>query len=74
MKSGDIDCLISWKNCDLEDIVIFLKQKKIITDILSMREEKFMGIARAKNHGHLRLDIEFLPEHEFQAGLIVFYW
>jgi len=71
-ESGDIDCLISGKTCDLEDIVIFLKEKKIITDILSMKKEKFMGIARAKNHGHLRLDIEFLPEHEFQAGLLYF--
>lgn len=71
-NSGDIDCLIAGKNCDLEDIVMYLQEKKIITDVLSMKKEKFMGIAKENKHGHFRMDIEFLPEHEFQAGLLYF--
>ncbi len=51
---------------------MYLQEKKIITDVLSMRKEKFMGIALVKKHGHLRIDIEFLPEHEFQSGLLYF--
>jgi DNA polymerase beta len=71
-ESSDVDMIISpVKKFDLNVLVNILKQNDIITDILSMQNEKFMGIAKFKNK-NFRLDIEFLPKNEFPFGLLYF--
>jgi DNA polymerase beta len=72
--SNDIDILLSSKTFCLKEIVYVLQKYDIITDILSMQNEKFMGIARypIKGEPYLRLDIEFLPEEEIPFGLLYF--
>ena len=72
-ESGDIDCLISSNVFELKDVVDLLKRKKIITDVLSMRKEKFMGIVHCPGGGlYMRLDIEFVPEDEWGTALLYF--
>jgi len=72
--SGDIDILISSEKFNLGDIVKILIENKIITDILSMQKEKFMGIGKCprKNEQYFRIDIEFLPKNEYGFGLLYF--
>ena len=72
--SGDIDILVSSKKFNLEDIVKILIENKVITDILSMQKEKFMGIGQCprKNEQYFRIDIEFLPKEEYGSGLLYF--
>ena len=72
--SGDIDILISSEKFNLEDIIKILIKNKIITDILSMQKEKFMGIGQCprKNEQYFRIDIEFLPKEEYGSGLLYF--
>jgi DNA polymerase/3'-5' exonuclease PolX len=73
-QSGDIDCLISSKSFNLSDAVELLRSKGIVTDVLSMRSEKFMGIAHCpKGFGnHFRLDIEFVDQSELGSSLLYF--
>jgi len=78
--SGDIDCLISTTNFGLEQVVELLRKKNVITDVLSMKNEKFMGIAHCPGNAegpqyqdhHFRLDIEFVPEESFGTALLYF--
>jgi len=81
LYSGDVDILLSTPDylSDLErpglkDIIDILKKIDIVTDILSVKNEKFMGIAHCPGsvNGHFRLDIEFLPEKEWGSGLLYF--
>ena len=73
-QSGDIDCLITSKVFTLAELINALEKWGIVTDVLSMREEKFMGIVHCPNNQwhHFRMDIEFLPESEWGAGLLYF--
>jgi DNA polymerase IV len=73
-QSGDIDCLLSSKSFNLQEAVELLKREGIVTDVLSMRDEKFMGIAHCpKGFGnHFRLDIEFVNESELGSSLVYF--
>jgi len=72
-ESGDIDCLLSSSVFSLKDAVDLFHRKNIITDILSMRNEKFMGIAHCPSGGlHIRLDIEFVAEEEWGTALLYF--
>jgi DNA polymerase/3'-5' exonuclease PolX len=72
--SGDIDVLITSKKFNLEQMVMALTKWDVITDTMSMRSEKFMGIAHYPNgqRYHFRMDIEFLPEDEYYMGLLYF--
>jgi len=72
--SGDIDIIITTKRFTLKQIIDVLQKWKVITDILSMRQEKFMGVGHCPNgkEPHFRIDIEFLPENEFAFGLLYF--
>lgn len=72
--SGDIDILITSNHFNLQKMVNILKKWNVITDILSMGQEKFMGIGNCPkgNDPYFRLDIEFLPENEFVFGLLYF--
>ena len=73
-SSGDIDCLITSEKINLQQIVDTLQEYGIITDVLSMKQEKFMGIVHCPNNQwfHFRLDIEFLPKDEWGSGLLYF--
>lgn len=73
-ESGDIDCLITSKVFNLEELINVLIKWDIVTDVLSMRQEKFMGIVHCPSGQwyHFRMDIEFLPEDEFYSGLLYF--
>lgn len=73
-QSGDIDCLITSKVFGLRDVVNLLRKKGVITDVLSMRDTKFMGVAHCpKGDGlHFRLDIEFVPPEEWGTALLYF--
>lgn len=72
-ESGDIDCLLSSKVFGLKDAVQLFLKKNIVTDILSMRNEKFMGVAHCPSGGlHIRLDIEFVSEEEWGTALLYF--
>jgi DNA polymerase/3'-5' exonuclease PolX len=72
--SGDVDVLITSTNFTLYNMVSVLQKWNIITDILSMRDEKFMGIVHCPNGQwfYFRMDIEFLPIEEFASGLLYF--
>jgi DNA polymerase/3'-5' exonuclease PolX len=73
-SSGDIDCLITSSKFNLEDIIIILEKYKIITEILSYKSEKFMGIAHCPNEddNHFRFDIEFVDKKEWYTALLYF--
>jgi DNA polymerase/3'-5' exonuclease PolX len=72
-ESGDIDCLLSSKVFGLKEAVELFKKKNIVTDVLSMRKEKFMGVAHCPSGGlHVRLDIEFVSEEEWGTALLYF--
>jgi DNA polymerase IV len=73
-QSGDIDCLITSKKFNLKQMIDALVKWRIVTDILSMKGEKFMGIAHFPNGQlyHFRMDVEFLPEDEWGSGLLYF--
>lgn len=70
--SGDVDIIVSSEHFTLKRMVKALTKTNIITDTLSMKEEKFMGISQCSNHGFFRLDIEFLPKEEFGSGILYF--
>src|SRR5438128_2693418 len=48
--------------------------KFFLSDTLSMRKEKFMGVVScpAKNSPHYRLDIEFVHPNSYGAALLYF--
>lgn len=73
-SSGDIDCLITSKNFTLPELVKMLQRAGFITDILSMKEEKFMGVAHCPSNigQYFRFDIEFVPENEYASALLYF--
>lgn len=72
--SNDIDVLITSEKFDLKDVVELLKKWKVITDILSMRNEKFMGIGNCPNQRdpYFRIDIEFVNKEQFPFALLYF--
>jgi len=74
LYSGDIDILITSTKFDLNDLVKLLIKYNIITDTLSMKSTKFMGITicPGQEKPHHRLDIEFLPKQEYPSGLLYF--
>jgi DNA polymerase/3'-5' exonuclease PolX len=73
-RSGDIDCLITSKIINLQDIIRVLIKWGVVTDVLSMKNEKFMGVVHCPNGQwfHFRMDIEFLPEENWGSGLLYF--
>jgi len=73
-SSGDMDVLITSDIITLSQIVKVLEKWNIITDILSMRNEKFMGIAHCPNGNepYFRLDIEFVPKNQWAFALLYF--
>jgi DNA polymerase beta len=58
-NSGDIDILITSKKTTLRKIVDVLKEWKVITDVISMKDEKFMGIAHCLVYYGLQ-EVKFL--------------
>lgn len=72
--SGDIDCLITSNKLTLKDIIATLSSWNIVTDVLSMRDEKFMGIAHCPSGSgtYIRLDIEFVEKDEWWPALVYF--
>jgi len=72
--SNDIDLLISSKYFNLKQIIEVLIKYNIVSDVLSMQSEKFMGVGKCprSNQPYFRIDIEFLPEEEFAYGLLYF--
>lgn len=72
--SGDIDCLLTSEKFTLKDIVKYLQKKRIIKEILSVRDTKFMGIVSCPNNTtqNMRLDIEFVPKKEWGTALLYF--
>lgn len=70
-QSGDIDCLISSDVFSLVQAVELLKRVDVITDVLSMRNEKMLGIAHCKEK-YFRLDIEFIPREKYYFALLYF--
>jgi DNA polymerase beta len=72
--SGDIDILITSKKITLKRIVEILKKWKVITDVISMKDEKFMGIAHCPSgqYFYFHVDIVFLPKEQWGSGLLWF--
>jgi DNA polymerase beta len=72
--SGDIDCLISTSNFTLKDAVNILVEKNIVKDVLSMKQEKFMGIAGCPSNSfqNVRLDIQFISNEQWGCALLYF--
>ena len=72
--SNDIDVLISSNKFTLKQIVDILIKYGMISDVLSMQTEKFMGVGHCprSDEPYFRIDIEFLPEEEFAYGLLYF--
>ena len=72
--SNDIDIMLTSRIFNLENTVHILQKWGVISDVLSMQKEKFMGIGKCPNtnENHFRLDIEFLPKEEFVYGLLYF--
>lgn len=72
--SNDIDVLITSDKFNLKDVVYLLKKWKVVTDILSMRNEKFMGVGNCPNtkEHYFRIDIEFVPKDQFPFTLLYF--
>jgi DNA polymerase beta len=72
--SGDIDILITSKQLTLKRIVEILSKWKVITDVISMKDEKFMGIAHCPSgqYFYFHIDIVFLPKEQWGSGLLWF--
>ena len=72
--SGDIDILFTSKKFNLEQAVKVLVKWGIVVDTISMKKEKFMGIAHCP-HNHkmyYHLDLVYLPADEYESGLLWF--
>lgn len=78
--SGDIDIIVSSDKFNLNELVETMIKIGLISDVLSMRMQKFMGICSLgyeDNVGKIkgpfyRLDIEFLQKEEIASGLLYF--
>lgn len=72
--SGDIDILLSSETFILKEAIDVLNKWNVVTDILSMKSEKFMGVCHCPsgNYHNIRVDIVFLPEEQYGAGLLYF--
>lgn len=72
-QSGDMDVLITSDKFTLKDVVKRFQKKNIITDVLSVKDTKFMGIAQCPSGGqHFRLDIEFVDKKSWGTALLYF--
>jgi DNA polymerase/3'-5' exonuclease PolX len=73
-ESSDIDLLITSTKFDLPKLIDVLQRHNIVTDVLSMKNEKFMGIAHcpANNELYFRFDIEFIDNSEYASALLYF--
>lgn len=73
-ESNDVDCLISSNKFNLKQLVDTLQKYNIVSDILSIKNEKFMGIAHcpSDNNFYFRFDIEFVPKEEYASALLYF--
>lgn len=71
--SGDMDCLITSDKFNLKDVIDLL-YPYIIKETLSMKKQKFMGIAGCKKYPsqNIRLDIQFVPKKEWGTSLLYF--
>jgi DNA polymerase/3'-5' exonuclease PolX len=58
----------------LDKAVKVLEKWNIIVDTISMKSEKFMGIAHCPNNHKMyyHLDLVYLPEDEYESGLLWF--
>lgn len=65
LDSGDIDLVIQG------DVSILYNLEDIILETLSIKNEKFMGIAKF-NNSIFRLDIEFVSQEEYITTLLYF--
>lgn len=74
--SGDVDFLVTSTKIKLSQIVEILGKYKIIVETISGQDkEKFMGVAHCPgdpNGQYFHLDIVFLPQDEWGAGLLYF--
>ena len=70
-ESKDIDCIISSKKFNLQEVVELLEKEKIIVDVLSMKKDKFTGIANC-NLQKVLLNIKFVDESELGYALLYF--
>jgi len=72
-ESNDVDCLITSTKFNLKELVNVLQKYGIVTDILSIKNEKFMGIAHCPTSKlYFRFDIEFVPKNEYASALLYF--
>lgn len=72
-KSNDIDVLVTSKVFTLKELVDGLHKIGLITDIESIKTEKFMGIFKCPSGGnHMRIDIMFVPEKSWAPALLYF--
>jgi DNA polymerase beta len=74
LTSGDIDILFTSTKFNLNKAVKVLEKWGIIVDTISMKSEKFMGIAHCPNNHKMyyHLDLVYLPEDEYESGLLWF--
>ena len=68
-ESGDIDCIVSEKNGQLDKshITLFLyklEEIKLLTDNISLGPSKYMGICRDQRGIHRRIDFEFVYDYD----------
>lgn len=83
-SSGDIDVLVTSTVFDLKEMVETLRDCSVgtglprgcslVSDVLSMKDTKFMGIGKCafSDHHAFRLDIEFVPLKEWYSALLYF--
>jgi len=72
---GDIDLLITCENgvkITLKKVVRKLEKFGVITDTLSMRDHKFMGIVKCPSGQYARLDIEYVPKESWGSAMLYF--
>ena len=74
IESGDMDCLISSDNFNLNDIVRVLKKWKLIKETLVQKNVKFMGISQCPSGKWfpIRLDIQFVNKKYWESSLLYF--
>lgn len=69
--SGDVDCVVYSTKSTLENCVNLLIKADVVIHTLSMRGEKFLGIAKIEDLV-FRLDIEFVKKESFNFALLYF--
>lgn len=72
--SGDVDILFCSDIISFEDLIRILINYEIISDILCMKTEKFMGVGKCprENTPFFRIDIEYVPKDKYAFGLLYF--